>query len=218
MARVVKGARPRFAADPRRRACLAKVHLARKELRLSEDDYRTIVERATGKRSAGDLEIEGLEHLLREFERLGWQPGPGGHKPQPARAADHPAARKARALWISLQQLGAIDNGSEAALEAFARRQLGCARLQWADQAQVYKLTEALKAIAARHGWHLTGWAADDVIALIRLLDSRLLALDPDREPINVLDPYWERLDIRALYATARALGDELAKMRKRAD
>ena len=62
-------------------------------------------------------------------------------------------------MWISLSLLCAIDTQPTAAikndkaLEAFAKRQLGVDRLQWANQALGDKLIEALKAIAERHGW-----------------------------------------------------------------
>jgi hypothetical protein len=88
---------------------------------------------------------------VRAFERQGFTAqarAPGRAKP-----ADHPAARKARALWISLGLLGAVRDPSDKALEAFARRQVGCDRLQWANQQLVYKLVEALKAMAERAGW-----------------------------------------------------------------
>lgn len=62
-------------------------------------------------------------------------------------------ARKARALWISLYQLGEVHNASDQALEAFAKRQLGCEKLAWARQSDAYKLIEALKSWAERAGW-----------------------------------------------------------------
>lgn len=139
-------------AAQRRRALLAKVHVAKKQLQLSDDDYRAVIFRITGHVSAGDCSEAELAAVVEEFGRKGFSakarvPASG---PRPA---DHPAARKARALWISLHQLNAIANPSEQALEAFARRQLGVAKLQWADQSLSYRLIEALKAIGARHGW-----------------------------------------------------------------
>jgi hypothetical protein len=82
--------------------------------------------------------------MIEQMKRQGFTP-----KKAASSAADHPFAAKARALWISLYHLGAIDNPSEQGLEAFARRQLQCMKMQWANQAQAYKLIEALKAIAS---------------------------------------------------------------------
>jgi phage gp16-like protein len=152
----------RFAPDPRRRALLAKVHLGKKELGLADDDYRAMLFRVTDRTSAAELDERQLVAVVEEMKAKGFQAKPAvrpagadrrGRGRGGPRPADHPAARKARALWISLHQLGAIENPSEQALEAFARRQLGVERLQWADQARTFKLIEALKAIAERNGW-----------------------------------------------------------------
>lgn len=170
----------RFAPNPHRRALLAKVHLGKKELGLHDDDYRAILARVAGRTSAADCTEPELVRVVEEMKAKGFA---GKPKPRPAGAvrpgsgqaatkpADHPAARKARALWISLHQLGAIDNPSEQALEAFARRQLGVERLQWADQARVYKLVEALKAIGTRDGWEpdLRGLGPSAVVKVLKL-------------------------------------------------
>ena len=141
---------PAERASPHRRGMIAKVHIAKAQLGLSEDDYRGMMLRVTGRSSAAACTDRELEALLAEFYAKGFT---ATARPNGPRPADHPSARKARALWISLHHLGAVINPSEAALEAFARRQLGCDRLQWAHQGQTYKLVEALKAIAERHGW-----------------------------------------------------------------
>lgn len=143
-----------------RHAMLAKIHLAAKELALDEDARRDVIERVTGgHRSAGDCSDAQLDAVLAEFKRLGWRPKPAarartGTAPVSRRkAATHPVALKARAMWISLWHLGVVRSSTEASLEAFAKRQLGVDRLQWADQAQGYRLIEALKAMAERAGW-----------------------------------------------------------------
>lgn len=205
-------ARPaRFAPDPARRALLAKVHLARKELGLEEADYRAILERVAGARSAAALPQEALEAVIAEFRRLGWQPGP-------AKRADHPAARKARGLWISLWQLGAVHTPSEAALEAFARRQLGCARLQWADQGQCHRLIEALKAMAERAGWSqdlagvAPGFEAPALaIRLVRRLHEMAIAAGAELPPLDLMAGPGgiARASMAQLYGLARYLAAE---------
>lgn len=142
----------KFPANPRRRAMTAKVHIAKTQLRLDDDDYRQILLDETGRSSAAECTEGELEKVLRRFEALGFKPlpkaGPAANRP-----AQHKVARKARALWISLYHLGAVESPNEKALESFAKRQLKCERLVWADQRQGYKLIEALKAMAARNGW-----------------------------------------------------------------
>lgn len=149
-----------YAPDPRKRSLLAMVHIAPKQLDMDDDDYRAVLLRETGCMSAKDCTVQQLDKLMAEFRRLGFSSTANrpGRKVQPPRA-DHALARKARVMWISLAHLCAIETTPQAAiksdkaLEAFAKRQLGCERLQWADQTQGDKLIEALKAIAIRHGW-----------------------------------------------------------------
>lgn len=144
-----------------RRSLLAKVHLGAKDLGLDDGTRRDLLERITKRRSSADCTDAQLIQVLAEYRRLGWSPtgakpvkAPGvSTKPRRSPAAAHPVAKKARAMWISLHQLGAVRDPSEKALEAFGKRQLGVDRLQWADQSQGFRLIEALKKIAERAGW-----------------------------------------------------------------
>ncbi|MFA6219614.1 MAG: regulatory protein GemA [Erythrobacter sp.] len=149
----VRAVPAQFPANPHRRVMLAKIHVAKKYLCLDEDDYRQILLEESGRTSAADCTDAELERVLKRFEALGFKPLPKAGAGLGRRPAQHPVARKARAMWISLYHLGAVESASEKALEAFAKRQLKCERLVWADQRQGYKLIEALKAMAARHGW-----------------------------------------------------------------
>lgn len=165
--------RPATFVDQRRRGLLAKVHLGKKALGLVEDDYRQILLDVTGRMSAADCSADQLVRVVERFRARGWDDKPVMKSGTP-RPADHPAARKARALWISLHQLGAVDNPAEQALEAFGCRQLGCDRLQWANQAQAYKLIEALKAMAERVGWS-QDTAGLSPAAIVQVLRGRLI-------------------------------------------
>ncbi|MEW5687212.1 MAG: regulatory protein GemA [Pseudomonadota bacterium] len=136
-----------------RRAMLAKVHLGAKELGLDDDARRDVMARVTGgKRSSAECTDAQLDLVLTEFRRLGWAPRSkaAGDRPRPAAS---PFAGKAKAMWTSLWNLGAVRSADARALEAFGRRQLGVDRLAWADQSQGYRLIEALKAMAEREGW-----------------------------------------------------------------
>jgi phage gp16-like protein len=175
---VSDAAKPGASAASRR--LLAMVHIAKKKLGLTDDDYRAILLDVTGKRSAGDCSVEQLGDVIDHFRARGWE----SDKPQGRtgpRRADHAPARKARALWISLHALGVIDDASERALEAFGRRQLGCTALQWADQGHMSGLIEALKKMAERDGWSqdLSGVKPDAHVLVLkrRLVDAILLKL-----------------------------------------
>lgn len=131
------------------RAMIAKINIARQQLGMVEDDYRQGLFDATGRMSLRDCDDRQLEAMLTWLKSKGFKPMPKGG----GKAAQHPMARKARALWISLYQLGVVHNPSEQALETFALRQIGCEKLIWARQSDAYKLIEALKSMARRGGW-----------------------------------------------------------------
>lgn len=125
---------------------LAKLHIARKELRLSEADYRAALARATGKTSAAALDDGEREKALAEFRRLGW-------KGKPTRnSVDRPHVGKIVALWRAAAQDGAIRDGSDAALRAFVERQTGVGAPQFLNPKQANAVIEAIKAMRARQG------------------------------------------------------------------
>ena len=184
-----------FPLNPHRRAMIAKLHIARAQLGMVEDDYVQLLIDHAGVTSSADADDRGLEAALKRMTQLGFRPLPSkparGNAPT-ARLADSPSARKARALWISLYQLGAVHSQAESALVAFGKRQLKVEQLQWADQALMYRLIEALKAIGRRHGWDQS---LDDVPAKSRLytLKQRLaVAILAKLKAANVVAAHWD--------------------------
>jgi len=171
-----------------RRAMLAKIHLAKKSLQLDEDDYRNILMQETGRSSAGDCTEAELDRVLGRMQALGFKPLPkaGGS----TRPAQHPMARKARALWISLYHLGVVRSPKEGALEAFAKRQLGCERLVWAKQSDGYKLIEALKDMAAKAGWPQVD-ANGNAWTVMRLKENLCEAILLKLKAAGVARPDW---------------------------
>lgn len=99
-------------------------------------------------------------------------------------------ARKARALWISLYHLGVVRSPSEASLEAFAKRQLGCERLVWAQQSHAYRLIEALKDMAERNGWKQTD-PNGSALGVLALNEGLCLAILDRLKAKGVADPDW---------------------------
>lgn len=151
--------------DPRRRD-LAQIHIAKKDLALDDTTYRALLTRVAGVSSSKDLDGIGRGRVLAEFRRLGWANKPKGRKRAGARRpAQTMIAGKARALWLSLYQLAEIDDPSEQALAAFARRQTGLDDLAWITPAQGDSLIEALKKRCQRAGYAATDRAAREEIA-----------------------------------------------------
>ncbi len=165
------------------RGALAKIHIAKKELGLDDGAYRAMLERLTGRTSARDCSDAQLGVVLDEMKAKGWAPAfrvAASNPGRPARSAApaaSPMAKKARAMWISLHQLGVVRDPSEAALESFGRRQLKVDRLQWANQSHGYRLIEALKAMAERAGWSQETPGVTVPAAITAILKARLQAL-----------------------------------------
>lgn len=172
-----------------RRAMLAKIHLAKKALQLDEDDYRNILMQEAGRGSSGDCTEAELDRVLGRMQALGFKPLPkaGGS----TRAAQHPMARKARALWISLYYLGEVRSPKEAALEAFAKRQLGCEKLVWAKQSDGHKLIEALKAMATKGGWSQVDPSGNN-LSVIRLKESLCEAILAKLKAADIVPDGWD--------------------------
>ncbi len=144
--------------SPRRRALLARLHIARKELGLDEETYRAALQRIAGASSARDLSDEAIERVLAEFRRRGWRPG----KARPARSsrggrrwrppAKHAHQRKVWALWGELKRQGVWRDPNPASLVKFVRRLTGVDDPDWLTPAQSNKVIEALKDIGHRAG------------------------------------------------------------------
>ena len=135
-----------------RRAELAKIHLAKKDLCMSDDDYAAVMLRVSKGRtsSAGELDVRERGQVLEHFKRCGWKPRPrnAGAYSRPV-AADSAEARKVRALWLMLHELGQVRDPSERALGSYCKRVLKVDALQWTD-GQIWRLIESLKDWAMR--------------------------------------------------------------------
>lgn len=176
-----------------RRAMIAKINVARQQLGMVEDDYRQLLFDTTGKLSLKDCGEGQLAQMVDALKSKGFRPIPkAGGKP----TAQHPMARKARALWISLHQLGVVHNPGEPALEAFAKRQLGCERLVWAKQSDAYKLIEALKDMAIRNGWAQTDHTGRS-LGVLGLRESLCMAILNRLKTMEAIPGDWS-LDIAA--------------------
>lgn len=145
---------------------IAAVHACRKQVAgLAEDDaWRDFLRRVAGADSLRAMDGRTLGRVLDELHKAGAPRKTGTGAGRPA-LDDRPQVKKARALWIELAKAGAVRDGSEAALESFAKRVTGKARLAWCRPADLNKLIEALK------DWQARDDAADPVVRIAATLD-----------------------------------------------
>lgn len=122
------------------------VHVAKRELDLSDDTYRDALKTHGGADSCSAMSIPQLQKVLKHFRGAGFRTRNGNSRP----LADDAQSRKIRALWLALHEAGAVRNPSEAALAGFVKRTTRVAALQWLSTADASKVIENLKSWLAR--------------------------------------------------------------------
>lgn len=141
-------------SDPRKKL-VRLIHVARRDLNMDEDTYRAILHQATGKASTSDMTVPELEKTLEHFKRCGFKirharKDKHGKTARSIPLAQDPDAKKIRALWLFLHELGLVRNKSENALAAYVKRITRVDALQWIDGDQVKIVIESLKKWAMR--------------------------------------------------------------------
>jgi Protein of unknown function (DUF1018) len=144
--------------DGGRRADLAAIHIAKKELAWDDDTYRDILFSVCRVKSSGLLDFTGRKRFLAHLRACGWSGGSRvvTRSGRPASAASRkpltPPQRKMWALWQQLGDAGKIVDSKMPALVAFAHRQTGVERLEWLTDAQEDLVIESLKKWLSRRG------------------------------------------------------------------
>jgi phage gp16-like protein len=131
------------------RAALAKIHIAKKELGLTDEVYRDILSLRFKVNSAAKLTDRQVTVLLNAFKAHGWKQRKSTKKPTSPKY-DNPQMRKVVAMWITLGQKGVVRNSSDKALQAYVKRMTGVDKLLWCNGLQLDTLIESLKKWAKR--------------------------------------------------------------------
>jgi len=141
-------------ARDHRNSDLAKIHVAKKALSMSDEDYRAMLQAQGGVHSAGELTHDGRLRVLQHLQRLGFKPvATAKTKRRPARptpSADAlPMVRRIRAQLISLGNL------PDVYADGIAQQMLGAQApefFEWCHPADLYKITQALGVEQRRKG------------------------------------------------------------------
>ena len=190
------------------KSALAAIHVGKKALGLDDETYRDLLERVTGKRSAGQLDDSGRQAVLSEMRRLGFAPKGGGRR----RPAKGPLVSKMRALWLSLYNLGEVGDPSDGALAKFAAAQTvsaarpdGVQRLEWLDPVAADRVIKGLRGWCGRVGFNEPSKADEARINGWRKADNL-----PDGGPgfgarVRLIERQWALLiELRAMRGEAR--------------
>jgi phage gp16-like protein len=143
------------ATEKRRKALVAKVHVAQTQLGMDDDTYRDFLEgvTGTGKRSASILKVWELENVMKALRAKGFKDKPAKSAGTRAQADDE-QSRLIRSLWLQLHEAGKVRDPGERALVHWVLGQLkssdGIEALQWLSVRQKRRIIEQLKQWLAR--------------------------------------------------------------------
>ncbi|ELQ8315449.1 MULTISPECIES: gp16 family protein [Pseudomonadota] len=152
----MKSAARTAANQDARQRLIRLIHVGKRELGLDDEIYRALLMGSVQKDSTSAMSVPELERVLERMKRSGFKVRVKSARPpaqsRPGRPlAQYPEARKVRALWLFLHQLGAVKNPSEEALAAYVKRIAKVDALQWTNGNQTEALIETLKKWAMRY-------------------------------------------------------------------
>ncbi|GAO72707.1 gp16 family protein [Comamonas sp. E6] len=125
------------------------IQVARRDLNLDEPNYRAILFAQGGDESLAALPIDGMQKVLDYLKAQGFKVRKTRTDRKQATGID---ARKVRALWLFLHELGAVHDPSEAALTAYVKRMVKVDDVQWMRSGRrVETVIESLKKWAMRY-------------------------------------------------------------------
>jgi phage gp16-like protein len=113
-----------------RRALLAKIHIAIKDMGIDDELYRLILQEEFGAKSAAELGNRQLEQLVERFERKGWKP-----RRQSADDGRQQKTGQADALKEKVGQILLHSDFDEVRLRGLVRKICGVDHLEWCGDA-----------------------------------------------------------------------------------
>jgi phage gp16-like protein len=128
---------------------IAAIHVLKAKLRLTDEDYRALLNHLTGHTSSKDCtpaqQRQVRDHLQRLAEAAGVASPARRAGFQARYQAASPRERKVWAIWLDMARRGLVHNRDARALDAFVQRQTGVSALKWCNAAQLDAVIEALK-------------------------------------------------------------------------
>lgn len=124
-----------------RKAMLAKIHIAKKELGLTEEEYRKLLKELTGKESCKYMNENELDLVLQAFYLLGWQPK------QKLDFAGVNFDKKGMCMAIENLAEEVLGWGWKKRLKGYVKKKFGVDSIYWCNIYQLFKIFAFLRAI-----------------------------------------------------------------------
>lgn len=133
-----------------RNKLIAQIHIAKTQLAMDEETYRTFLKNATKKGSCSDMTILELHIVISELVKRGFKRG-GRRIGSSSEKVRSNIIKKIRAKWLEMHAEGIVRNSSEDALNVYvskiARNKQGYPIhfVTWLDNKQATRVLERLK-------------------------------------------------------------------------
>lgn len=129
-----------------RKTLIKKIHIAKKQLGYDDATYRDVLERVTGKTSCKEMDLKELKKVIMELKRLGFIPIPTAttQNTTPTWGKKPDGADEKKALIGKIEAMLADMNLHWNYAHGMAKRMFGVDKVQWLNQSNLYKLTQAL--------------------------------------------------------------------------
>lgn len=132
------------------------IHIAKTQLKLDDDTYRSALVAATGKDSCRKMTHAELTQVYDAFVERGFKRRFKRENQRVKGRVKTAEINKITAIWITMHRQGFVADGSVAALNKFVQRQTakenggaGVAELGWLNGDLAYQVLESLKK------WHV---------------------------------------------------------------
>lgn len=162
------------------RAITAKIHIARQQLGLDDAAYRAILAREAGVRSSKELTRSTAVRVLKELERLGFQPKPG------TKTRGKPHNFKRMPAMIDKVEAQLADMGLPwSYADAIGKQMWGIERTAWVrDEEKLKGMIAALHTEQKKRASHA---------AILELLQDLEYSEEQQRAILEGLPAGWER-------------------------
>lgn len=130
-----------------RRSQLAKIHIAKAELKLDDETYRALLMDVAGVKSASDLTANGRRDVLARFSSKGWKSKK--HSAPGVTAEKAPYIRKIGALLADMKLSWNYAHG-------IAKQMFNKPRAQWCEPEELRAIVAALSKHQAKLQKHAT--------------------------------------------------------------
>ena len=130
---------------------LALIHLGKKALAMTEEDYRQMIWTQGRVKSSAELDYAGRQRVITHLKALGFKPT--GSRGDGKRAVKRSLNARQRLMWSLWQQLADLEEVRDRrmdALLAYAKRLTGVERLEWLKSHQENLVVDTLKKYVER--------------------------------------------------------------------